>query len=163
MRSRTRALSNKPMQSDGPSRPGTFLSIHPAPTRLAFPAFEWRRDMQRPARLVLLVAALSFLFIPMTATGEDAAALKSSLQYLSKIDEVRWLEFDRNNVYIGFDRRPADLAAVVNAAAVIGNRAYGFGVHVWAVNAENSGWRPGDGPYYCEATARHGELKNSCR
>ena len=119
--------------------------------------------MKRPARLALLAAALSFSFIPMTATGEDAAALKSSLQYLTGIDEVEWIDFDKNNVYIGFERRPADLAAIVNAAAVIGNRAYGFGVHVWAVNAKRPGWRPGDGPYYCEATARYGELKDSCK
>ena len=59
---------------------------------------------------------------------------------------------------------PKDLRAIINAAAIWGNKAYGFGVHVWAVDARYKGWRPGDGPFYCEATARYGKIEdNSCR
>jgi hypothetical protein len=95
------------------------------------------------------------------STGRDYASLERKLAYLNDIDEVSWVEFDANNVYVGFERRPADLSAIVNAAAVNGNRALGFGVHVWAVPGRR-GWRPGDGTYYCEATARHGELEDRC-
>lgn len=110
---------------------------------------------------VLVSLSLSLLAAPGLA--RDEAALKKSLAYLEKIDDVAWVEFDSNNVYVGFRSKPGDLAIIVNAAAVGGNNAYGFGVHVWAISSEHKGWRPGSGPYLCEATARYGKLNNPCK
>ena len=100
--------------------------------------------------------------IPDVNAVPENQALRERLVYLERIEEVAWVQFDRNNVYIGFRNRPEDLAAVVNAAAVLGNKAHGFGVHVWAFDSRYTGWRPGDGPYYCEATARRGKLTDEC-
>ena len=86
--------------------------------------------------------------------------LTARLDYLLDIPEVQWTEVDGNTVYIGFREIPADLKDVCNAAAANGNRAISFGVHVWAVPAASGrGWRPGDGPYYYETTARYGSLE----
>ena len=106
--------------------------------------------------------AVAVVIIASPAIGRDNSALKKRLTYLRDIEEVAWVEFEDNDVYVGFTHRPSDLAAVINTAALHGNRAHGFGVHVWAVFANPRGWRPGDGPYYCEATARSDELKGSC-
>ena len=120
-----------------------------------------RRLLIAPAFFVITIL---FIAGASESIAKDQAALEKRLAYLTEISEVSWVEFDRNNVYIGFKERPADLRAIINAAAIWGNRAYGFGVHVWAVEARYRGWRPGDGPYYCEATARHGKIENnSCR
>ena len=112
---------------------------------------------------LLTVTILLALATSNTMAG-DQDALKSRLEYLKDIPEIAWVEFDGNNVYIGFKKRPSDLRTIVNAAALWGNKAYGFGVHVWAVEARLRGWRPGEGPYYCEATARYGKVQDSsCR
>ncbi len=89
------------------------------------------------------------------------AVLAARLSYLNAIPDIRWVEIDGNNVYIGFREVPADLKNICRAAAANGNRAIGFGVHVWAVPAPafSRGWRPGDGPYYYEVTVRHGEVE----
>ena len=99
---------------------------------------------------------------PAKTVRRDNQALQDRLSYLGEIDEISWIEFEDNNVYIGFKRRPSDLGAIVNSAAVWGNRAHGFGVHVWATDARYRGWRPGLAPYYCEATGRYGKLQDSC-
>lgn len=109
--------------------------------------------------LFLLLFCLS-----STVFAEGQAALEARLAYLKDIPEISWVEFDKNDVYIGFKKRTLDLKTIVHAAAVHGNNAYGSGVHVWAVEAMRKGWRPGDGPYYCVATARGGRIKDSdCR
>ena len=119
--------------------------------------------MKKIIILIVCVAAviplLSFL-----SPDTNPAALKHELAYLQNIPEVSWVEFDENDVYIGFNERPSDLRLIMSSAALIGNRAYGFGVHLWAVKATQRGWRPGKGSYYCECTARYGKIKdNSCR
>jgi len=114
-------------------------------------------------RSVVIFAMFVGILVATSAHARDNSALKKRMEYLRGIEEVSWVEIDNNNVYIGFERRPLDLPAIVNAAAVVGNRALDFGVHVWAVAAEHSGWRPGDAPYYCEATARYGKLKSPCK
>lgn len=115
--------------------------------------------------IVLCLIALFFLFPPFSfAQDRDQAALKMRLSYLENISEISWIEYDKNTVFIGFNRRVADMKMIVHAAALNGNMAYGFGVHVWAVNASCRGWRPGDGSYYCSATARSGKIRGSnCR
>jgi hypothetical protein len=113
---------------------------------------------------IIYVCAFLCLFTASESTARDQAALTKRLSYLQNIPEISWVEYERNNVYIGFNKRPDDLRTIINAAAAMGNRAYGFGVHVWAVKANQRGWRPGDGEYYCEATARYGKVeKSSCR
>jgi len=128
-------------------------------------------------RLIFLI--LLFLWVPLlsaadtiqpiiqnvgTSKTRDQAALQNRLLYLSDIPEISWVEFDGNNVYIGFKELPSDLRTIINAAAVHGNRALGFGVHVWAIKASNKKWRPDSGSYLCEATARYGKIEhNSCR
>jgi len=104
---------------------------------------------------------ITFLFLPKIILAGDSNVLKQRLEYLKDIPEISCVEFDDNDVYIGFSTRPLDLRIIVNAAAVHGNNAYGSGVHVWAVNASQKGWRPGDGSYCCTATARGGRIKKS--
>ena len=70
------------------------------------------------------------------------------------------MKFNQNNVYVGFKTKPADLANIVVGATLFGNRAYGFGVHVWAFPASNPDWEAGD-PYHCEATGRYGKINNN--
>ena len=93
-------------------------------------------------------------------TSDKEGKLESTVAYLKDIDEVSWVEVEGNDVYIGFKSRPSDLTAIVGAAALHGNRATGFGVHVWAVDAKHTGWRPGSGPYFLELTARHGKIED---
>ena len=113
---------------------------------------------------VFFLTAVLLAICASQSIAKDQAALENRLAYLKDIPEIAWVEFDGNDVYIGFKQRPSDLRAIVNAAAVWGNRAYGFGVHVWAVEAKYRGWRPGNAPYYCEATARYGKIQDSsCR
>ena len=61
--------------------------------------------------------------------------LKNRLAYLADIPEIEWFEIESNYVYLGFNKRPDDLYAVVPAAALHGNKAIDFGVHVWAVGS----------------------------
>jgi len=114
--------------------------------------------------LATIVLVVSFLFCQLTvAHARDQRALEDRLSYLKDLPEVGWVRFDGNTVYVGFKKRPADLASIVGAAAFHGNKAYGFGVHVWAVPANNPNWKVGD-TYYCEATGRYGKVEdNSCR
>ena len=121
--------------------------------------------------LVVTVAIAVLIVIVMIATGSGEGSssgpsrsnreniLRRELHYLSELEDVEWVEFDGNDVYIGFTRRPADLEAVLRAAALNGNRAIDFGVHVWAAPAADKGWRPGSGQYYAEVTARNGKIE----
>lgn len=107
---------------------------------------------------------LLFVIYPICLAQSPESKLQDRLAYLRDIEEVTWVEFDDNNVYIGFNSRPPDLSIIMNAAAIHGNRAYGHGVHLWAVPANLPGWRPGKGPYYCTATARYGKIEhNDCK
>jgi len=113
--------------------------------------------------LVVILVVAGSIFPCMVFAG-DADALAKRLSYLKDIPEVSWVKFDDNNVYIGFKTLPGDLGAIVNAAAIHGNRAIDFGVHVWAVPETQKNFRPGLDPSYCSATARHGKIEsNSCR
>lgn len=98
------------------------------------------------------------LTMPKVETTEKQISLEKRLTYLNDIPEVSWTQFSGNNVYIGFKEFPADLRAIINAAAIWGNRASGFKVHVWAVKAQNN-----DRQSYCKATAQYGKIEhNSC-
>lgn len=90
-----------------------------------------------------------------------------ALDYLAReVPEVAWVEIERNEAFVGLRSRPADLGAVMAAAALNANRATQFGFHVWAVDTRvaSQGWRPGQPGLVCEVTARHGKIEsNSCR
>lgn len=100
------------------------------------------------------------------ADNQRTQAASGALAYLNtEVPEVAWVEVEGNEAFIGFKERPSDLGAVVYAAAFHGNRAIGFGFHVWAVDATvaQKGWRPGDPGFICEATVRKGKVTdNSC-
>ena len=87
--------------------------------------------------------------------------LKKALAYLKEIQEIGWVEFEENNVYIGWKSIPGDFGMINRAAAAIGNNAIQFGTHFWSVKDDQKGWRPGDAPYYCATTARGGKVKDS--
>lgn len=88
--------------------------------------------------------------------------LREAMSYLSEIPEIEWYEIQRNNVYIGFKILPSDWQIIINGAALRGNETIDFGVHVWAIDSNrfSKGWRPGDGPFYGEMTARYGKLQD---
>ena len=85
--------------------------------------------------------------------------LKSLMVYLDDISEVKWWEVDENTIYINFNPTPNDWKAIIRGAALGGNEKIGFGVHVWALNNKNRGWRPGDSGYLGNVTARYGKIK----
>jgi len=115
-------------------------------------------------KILLYVLAFSLFTGISFVSASDEAVLKDHLKYLNDITEISWVEFNDNNVYIGFNSKPSDLRMIINGAALKGNRAIERGVHVWATAADQRGWRPGKGPYYCSATARGGRVKKSdCR
>ena len=75
-----------------------------------------------------------------------------------------WVKFNGNIVVIGFNRYPKDLRTIMRAAALHGNRVYGFGIHLWAVDAKYKNWNVWKDPYICTTTARHGEIEeNTCK
>jgi hypothetical protein len=100
--------------------------------------------------------------VPPVAPAKQKQNLSSAVSYLSKIEEVRWLTIDKNNIYIGFNPVPDDMRGICNAAAINGNRKTNFGVHVWAVDASkhHKNWRPITGKCLYETTARYGKLEN---
>ena len=51
-------------------------------------------------RLFLLVLALT-LFLPISAYSAPPGVLETRLAYLNDLEEVGWVQFDGNNVYIG--------------------------------------------------------------
>ena len=76
------------------------------------------------------------------------------------MDEVDWVEYDGNDVYVGINKVPSDLKTMINAWAIQANQALGRGVHVWAVHNAPKGWRPGDqSDGFYNATARDGVIK----
>jgi len=93
------------------------------------------------------------------ASSSQLNIIEQELQYLNDIEEIAWYEVDGNDIYIGFNRRPNDISFILRGAALRANKVTNFGVHVWGVNANQKGWRPGDGPYYEEVTARYGEIE----
>lgn len=62
--------------------------------------------------------------------------LREKLGYLKDIPEVAWVQFDSNNVYLGWKSIPTDFNLINRTAAMNGNHAIGFGVHVWSVKSE---------------------------
>lgn len=91
--------------------------------------------------------------------SKPKASLSQSVKYLSDISEVSWIEVNDNNVYVGFNPVPSDWNAIIRAAALQGNKATNYGVHVWAIRGAQKGWRPGDSGLVGEVTARYGKIE----
>ena len=105
------------------------------------------------------------VLIAIATESRDYGPLRGQLQHLEDIEEVAWVEFDRNDVYVGFRSVPTDLIAVVNSAALRGNRALNFGVSVYAVQSPPAqrGWRLGQPGFLCWAAVRYGKFEHTCQ
>jgi len=122
--------------------------------------------------LIILLIVIATVYLFNGGLNNNNATSKSSsrslsqqqiitneLKYLNDIEEIGWYEVDGNTVYVGFNIRPTDISLILKGAALRANNAINFGVHVWAVKANQKGWRPGDSSYYEEVTARHGKIE----
>jgi hypothetical protein len=114
-----------------------------------------------------VAAAACLLAIGAAACGGepepvDNSALMARMQYLNNLADVAWLDFDGGDVYVGFSGRPPDLAEIVNSAVVVGAKAHGNRVHIYAVDGGQPGWREGDGPLLCEASMHMGRMGKAC-
>jgi len=100
---------------------------------------------------------------PAHASGTtQERKLRAELAYLNEISEIAWWEVESNNVYIGFSRVPDDpgLVLICQGAALRGNRAIDFGVHVWGSVGAPRGARPDTpGVQWYETTARYGRIE----
>lgn len=96
---------------------------------------------------------------PSKSQLSKGSVLKSELNYLNDIKEITWWEVDDNDVYINFEPLPTDWNMIIRAAALKGNKAIDFGVHVWSMSGKQKGWRPGDSGYTGSVTARYGKIK----
>ena len=111
---------------------------------------------------IALIFVIIVLAISVNAGRRDQKALEARLAYLKDTFGVLCVVFDKNNVYIGFETVDNDMGMIVRGAAVQGNKAYGAGVHVWAMNANKGDWKTA--PHFCTATARKGRItKSDCR
>ena len=89
-------------------------------------------------------------------------AAENALSYLMKeVKEIKWVDIDSNNAYIGFDPIPEDWNVIIRSAALLANKATDFGFHVWAIDASkySKGWDPDNGSYIGEVTARKGRIE----
>ncbi len=120
------------------------------------------RSRRRCGSLLLLALAVVVLGCGGGDAVEDSPALRQRMQYLNDLSQVSWLDIEGGNVFIGFDQRPSDLAAIVNTAAGVAYKTYGKKVHVYAVQGGKPGWRPGDGPVLCEASVNLGTTGQAC-
>lgn len=95
--------------------------------------------------------------ITMLSNGNYGTKLRARLNYLMELDEVQWVEVDDNSVYIGINTL-ADLKLICNAAAYVGNKDIGFGVHVYAIDArKHSNSASSKHTYVYNVTYRNGK------
>lgn len=117
---------------------------------------------------MLQIAALAVLFATVSlACGgstevENNPALVQRMQYLTNMAEIDWVDFEGGNIYVGFNRKTGELPNLVNSAVAIAHKTHGKKVHIYAVNGGQPGWRPGDGPVFCEARMSLGSLQQAC-
>jgi len=122
--------------------------------------------MKRILPLIFLLMIIGGVCTSGMTTSEAARhpdALRARLAYLKDLPGVSWVDFVRNNVYIGLKEKPEDLKYIVGDAAVAGCKVYGFVVHVFAVEEKYRNVEPRKRPTICRATARHGKIReNTC-
>jgi ABC-type oligopeptide transport system substrate-binding subunit len=93
------------------------------------------------------------------APRSSSSVSSSTFNYLNDINEVAWVQLNGNNLYIGFTSFPSDVAAIIRAAALTGNRETNFGFHVWAVEASRRDYAQNPGGRFFEVTARNGRIE----
>lgn len=77
----------------------------------------------------------------------------------SEIPEIRWMEFDGNSIYIGFNPIPSDVRTILGFWAFGGWKRINFGCHIYAYDA--SRYNPTtDGNFFAGATCRYGKTKH---
>lgn len=77
----------------------------------------------------------------------------------SEIPEIRWMEFDGNSIYIGFNPIPSDVRTILGFWAFGGWKRINFGCHIYAYDA--SRYSPTtDGNFFAGATCRYGKTKH---
>lgn len=116
---------------------------------------------------ITLFTVVFFLLATSYAFAGDQAALKNRLAYLKDIPEVSEVKYVDNQVYIGFNRCPSDIGAIVGGAAAFGSSAYGSRITVWGCEYDKHEPNPEKWGVYgrgkCYAIARGGETrKNRC-
>jgi len=113
--------------------------------------------------LLMIIGGVCLSGVSITGAARHPDALRARLAYLKDLPGVSWVDFVRNNVYIGLKEKPEDLKYIVGDAAVAGCKVYGFVVHVFAVEEKYRYAEPRKRPIICGATARHGKIReNTC-
>lgn len=115
-------------------------------------------------KYIFPVAILSFLItFPSLSMAEDSkeAAIISSLEFLRKVPEVKWVKVDGNAVIIGWKGIPRLFMGLNRRAAVGASNAIGYRVRVWAVRHRQRNWEVGDNSFICKTLADHGKIKKS--
>lgn len=115
-----------------------------------------------------VLVLVGMLIMPAESTGQtskyadnEAKVKKAIPPSIVEMDEVDWVEYEDNEVYVGFNMFPSDLKPMINMWALAANRELNFGVRVFAVLKAPKGWRPGTpcaGLYI--GAARHGKIEN---
>ena len=117
-------------------------------------------------QLQMAVLALLFGSVSFACGGssevENNPALVQRMQYLTNLADIDWVDFEGGNIYVGFNRKTGELPNIVNTAVVIAHKTHGKKVHLYAVDGGQPGWRPGDGPLFCEARMNMGSLQQAC-
>jgi hypothetical protein len=117
-----------------------------------------------PVMLLLIIGGVCLTVLSTSEAARHPDALRTRLAYLKNLPDVSWVEFVTNNVYIGLKDKPEDLKSIVGDAAVAGSKVYGFAVHVFAVDEKYRNVEARKRPYICQATARHGKIReNTCK
>ena len=97
---------------------------------------------------------------PKRSTNETL--LKDATSYLAQREDVKWIEYQGNEIYIGFYPFPADYSYICNHAAEIGNKAMDFGCRVYAYDASKHRSLIGNTHDYTYMTAwRYGQKEDS--
>ena len=107
---------------------------------------------------VVMLAMVFFLCLVSEVMAGNQKALEERLLYLYGLPGVISVVFDRNNVYVEFKKGVRDMKSIISAAAMHGNRAYGYGVHVWACANKFDG-NISNLSYYYEVSCRHGRFE----
>lgn len=127
---------------------------------------------KRPATkwiIIGLVALICIVLFVQKPTGHDKrqpqtreTLLKNATFYLVDREDVKWIEYEDNEIFIGFLPLPADYSRVCNNAAKIGNKAIDFGCRVYAYDASKYRALIGNKYYYSYMTAwRYGQKEDS--
>lgn len=119
--------------------------------------------LKRVLFIAFILFALYLLYIGLglneVQPSQRGEVLTKELNYLNNISEIQWWEAVQNTVYISFSPVPTNWKAIIKEAGWKGNKKIDFGVHVWALDNKQIGWRPGDSNYLGNITVRYGQFE----